>query len=305
MNDWAISHYLDVLHMDSGYQAVALDCELCGSEHHEVLLPRICGPEPHGVDLPVLGCQACGHIFQKYRFDAQFYKDYYDKFYRLKLFGNSAPEKAFFLDQVRRGEYLHQSLREYLPERGRLLDVGCSAGGLMIPFAKRGWSVTGNDPDRAYVEYGKQIGLNIELTAAEEMDAAGDVDLIIINGSLEHMYDVHCVMQRCRQASSENGMLLIEGRALGHGLEQGMLTHNHRRYLSGTSIELLMRMHGWEPLLITEQPLCGPTRPGAVFVLGRCAAPSDDVQLERVKAQGRERLESYYRGRFRALVLPS
>ncbi|CZT29802.1 hypothetical protein [Pseudomonas cerasi] len=63
MNDWAISHYLDVLHMDSGYQAVALDCELCGSEHHEVLLPRICGPEPHGVDLPVLGCQACGHIF--------------------------------------------------------------------------------------------------------------------------------------------------------------------------------------------------------------------------------------------------
>ncbi|MFH7617477.1 class I SAM-dependent methyltransferase, partial [Pseudomonas syringae pv. tagetis] len=88
-------------------------------------------------------------------------------------------------------------------------------------------SVTGNDPDRAYVEYGYQIGLYIELTAAEEIDAAGDVDLIIIIGSLEHMFDVHCVMQRCRQASAENGLFLIEGRALGQGLEQGMLTHMH------------------------------------------------------------------------------
>ncbi|MCV4341499.1 class I SAM-dependent methyltransferase [Pseudomonas capsici] len=306
MNDLAISHYLHVLQMDAGYQATAMDCEICGSAQHQVLLERIAGPEQYSVDLPVLGCLGCGHIFQKYRFSAQFYKDYYDKFYRLKLFGNSEPERNFFLDQVRRGEHLYQSLREYLPERGRLLDVGCSAGGLMIPFAKKGWTVTGNDPDRAYVEYGKKIGLNIELTAAEEMATPGDVDLIIINGSLEHMYDAHQVLQRCRQASAQDGLLLIEGRALGHGLELGVLTHNHRRYLNGTSIELLMRMHGWEPVLTTEQPLCGPTRPGAVFVLGRCMPAGPETSgLEQTKALGRERLLGYYLERFQALRLPS
>ncbi|MCL9658397.1 class I SAM-dependent methyltransferase [Pseudomonas protegens] len=259
-----------------------------------MLLESVQGPGDQAVALPVLGCQDCGHIFQQYRFDEAFYNAYYDKFYRLSLFGNTEPERAFFLDQVRRGEHLYQHLQDVLPAKGKMLDVGCSAGGLMIPFAKRGWTVRGNDPDRAYVEYGKNIGLDIDLVGAEHMSPTGDYNLIIINGSLEHVHDVNQVMQLCRQASAEDGLLLIEGRALGYGIKQGFLTHNHRRYLSASSIEHLMYRHGWEPIQTTHEPVCGPTRPGAVFVLGRACAQPATEHLESIKAQGRKALQESY-----------
>ena len=292
--------YLQRLQMPDTYRVDKMDCEVCDSKQHSVLLHSVRGPDEQAVDLPVLGCQECGHIFQQYRFEQSFYNAYYDKFYRLNLFGNSEPERAFFLDQVRRGEHLYRYLKELLPAAGKLLDVGCSAGGLMIPFAKQGWSVRGNDQDRAYVEYGKKIGLQIDLVGAEHMSPNGDYNLIIINGSLEHVHDVNQVMQLCRQASADDGLLLIEGRALGYGLEQGFLTHNHRRYLSASSIEYLMCKHGWEPIRTTHEPVCGPTRPGAVFVLGRASHQRSDKRLAYIKAQGRKALEQTYRPQLHA-----
>jgi SAM-dependent methyltransferase len=293
--------YLQLLQIPDTFRAQKMNCELCNSKDHWVLLESVQGPGDQTVALPVLGCQDCGHIFQQYRFDQAFYDAYYDKYYRLNLFGNTGPERAFFLDQVHRGEHLYRYLQDMLPAKGKMLDVGCSAGGLMIPFAKRGWIVRGNDPDRAYVEYGKNIGLGIDLVGAERMSSSGDYNLIIINGSLEHVHDVNRVMQLCRLASAEDGLLLIEGRALGYGIEQGFLTHNHRRYLSASSIEYLMRVHGWEPIRTTHEPVCGPTRPGAVFVLGRVCAQPVTEHLENTKAQGRKALQESYMPSLHAL----
>lgn len=287
--------------MDPAYPATSIDCEICDSKNKLTLLSCVQGPHDSQVELPVMGCKHCGHIYQSYRFSGQFYQDYYDKFYRLNLFGDSEPDKSFFLDQIKRGDYLYKSLASWLPEKGQLIDVGCSAGGLMIPFAKRGWRVKGNDPDVAYAQYGKTLGLNIDTVSAEEMTTDEPADLIIINGSLEHVYDANKVLKKCRLMASEQGLLLIEGRALGYGMQQGYLTHNHRRFLTPQSIELLMIKHGWTPFLTTEEPLCGPTRPGAVFVLAR-ATQVDDAAFETLCATGRDRLEQVYRPWFDAVV---
>lgn len=289
----SVRHYLGLLQMSQDYQATSIPCEICDSSASVTLLEQVNGPQEKAVALPVVGCTQCGHIYQAYRFDSQFYQDYYDKFYRLNLFGDSTPDKSFFHDQIKRGDYLYKSLSQWLPERGRLVDVGCSAGGLMIPFAKRGWQVKGNDPDSAYAQYGKMLGLNIETVSAEEMTTEQQADLIIINGSLEHVYDVNQVMAKCQAMAAPQGLLLIEGRALGYGMQQDYLTHNHRRFLTPNSIELLMLKHGWTPILTTETPLCGPTRPGAVFVLGR-AGVDDHEAFATVSAVGRNRLQQVY-----------
>ena len=67
--------------------------------------------------------------------------------------------------------------------------------------------------------------------------------------------------------------MFIEGRALLGGVALGTFSHTHRRYLTLRSIGLLMRKHGWEPILSTDEPLTGPTRPGGVYVLGRASEP--------------------------------
>jgi hypothetical protein len=302
MNIDSVKHYLTLLQMPLDYQARETACEICGSSESLTLLSTVVGPRDNQVALPILGCTQCGHIYQSYRFESQFYQDYYDKFYRLNLFGDASPDKRFFVDQIKRGDFLYKSLHEWLPVSGSLIDVGCSAGGLMIPFAKRGWRVKGNDPDSAYADYGKKLGLNIETVNAEEMSTEELVDLIIINGSLEHVYDVNTVMEKCRTMSAPNGLLLIEGRALGYGMQQGYLTHNHRRFLTPHSIELLMLKHGWLPLLTTEAPLCGPTRPGAIFVLARADTPSRE-KFEATQELGSDRLRQHYLPCFKAVGL--
>lgn len=95
----------------------------------------------------------------------------YDQHYRRLLFGDTQPERDFILEQVRRGEHLFRSQQGHLPERWRLLDVGCSAGGLMVAFAKRGWEVLGTDPDGAYADYGRnRLGLDVRAMPAEDME---------------------------------------------------------------------------------------------------------------------------------------
>lgn len=300
----AVKDYLALLQMRQDYLAVEVECEICGSSDTSTLLTSIVGPKEELVEFPVVGCTNCGHIYQAFRFGKEFYQDYYDKFYRLNLFGDSSPDKNFLLDQVKRGELLYRNLADWLPDNGTLVDVGCSAGGLMIPFAKRGWQVKGNDPDCAYAEYGKTLGLDIDTAGAEEMRTDVRADLIIINGSLEHVYDVNLVMDKCRTIAASGGLLLIEGRALGYGMQQGYLTHNHRRYFTSSSIELLMLKYGWTPILTTERPLCGPTRPGAVFVLARMVEPEKNL-FDEALATGRKALEQDYRPWFNSAEIAS
>jgi len=281
MEDYLLS-YLDNVGITEGISSSDVVCEICGNESYKTMVDEVeINPNVFG-KLPVVGCTNCHYIYQNPRFNKKFYEDYYDKYYRLMLFDNADPEPDFIRDQVQRGEHLCRSLSGYLPEQGRLLDVGCSSGGLMIPFLKRGWEALGTDPNSAYVNYGKKIGLEIKAQPAEDMTLPDNYyDLIIITGSLEHVFDVNKVLSLCYQACGDNGLLLIEGRALNYGGIKGFFSHNHRRYLTTESIELLMKKKGWLPMLSTEETLAGPTRPGAVFVLGKKARPLAGEQLQK------------------------
>jgi hypothetical protein len=75
-------------------------------------------------------------------------------------------------------------------------------------------------------------------------------------------------------------VLVLEGRALAQARQVGHCGHNHRRYLTPTSIELIMRKHGWDPLLITDEELCGPTRPESCFGIGSAGAIPDAAAFQ-------------------------
>ncbi|HEV7372413.1 class I SAM-dependent methyltransferase [Arenibaculum sp.] len=281
--------YLDHVGIRAGVSYAEVACEICGGTDFAVLCETVdIGRDRRG-RLPVTGCRDCGFVMQNPRFNPEFYEEYYNRFYRSHLFGSAEPEKAFIVDQIRRGEALLASLAPWLaPEPGHLLDVGSSAGGLMVPFARRGWTVLGSDPDLGYVEFGRRrLGLDILPVAAEDMELPqAQFDLVIITGSLEHVFDVNRVMQVCRRAAKPGSLLLIEGRAYGYGLLNGFFSHSHRRYLTQASIRLLMAKHGWTPLWATADPICGPTRPGGVYCLGRAAEPADADTLAALVRDG-------------------
>jgi SAM-dependent methyltransferase len=271
-------------------------CEICAHRAFTVLRDSVRIEDDLRVRMSVVCCDRCGYLYQNPRFDAGFYNAYYRAAYRRVLSGSLAPSASFIEDQLARGEQLFSSLRRFLPSTGRLLDVGCSAGGVMQAFLDRGWTGSGTDPDEGYVEFGKRE-LNAPITVERAEDMAldpGAYDLVLITGSLEHVYDPNMVLALCHRASADGALLLIEGRGLGQSRQVASCGHNHRRFLTATSIELLMLKHGWDPLWITTEELSGPTRPNSTFGIGRLGAPLSPENLRaRIAAGTRETAEGH------------
>jgi 2-polyprenyl-3-methyl-5-hydroxy-6-metoxy-1,4-benzoquinol methylase len=297
-----LSDYLETIEMGGWVPDATTACEVCGSAETEPVREAVRVTDEIWARFVVVCCRSCGYLYQTPRFAPAFYLDYYARLWRLLLFGASKPTEDYVAGQIARGAALADSLGDRLPPRGRLLDVGCGAGGLMKPFLDRGWTGFGIDPDHDAIAYGANtLGLPVVAQAAEDLDVDAEAfDLIIITGSLEHVYDPNAVLRLCRRAAAPGSLLLLEGHALGQAETVGALGHNHRRFLTATSLELFMLKHGWTPELTTTRALCGPGREGSVFALGRRAEPLSRSALEAVIAAGRRETPDQLRRRLDA-----
>lgn len=277
------TEYLKHIGIEGEYSSKQISCEICSGSQCTVIRDNVSLGRGKIGKLPVVACNICGFLYQNPRFDQKFYHDFYHHQYRNVISGSATPSQAFIDDQIQRGRILFENVAPYFEKAGAILDVGSSAGGLMRAFIENGWSGLGTDPDSGYVRYGKEIlGLNLEEVSAEDMQLTPQsYDFIIIMGSLEHVFDPNLVLQLCRRASKPEGILLLEGRGHPQSHSQTYFNHNHHRYFSLNSIQLMMLKHGWEPFRVTDEPLCGPTRPGGIYALGRATTiPSHSTLLE-------------------------
>lgn len=293
--------YLESIGMDPDIPDGPTACEVCGGVETEPMRDAVRVTDELWTRFVVVSCRRCGFLYQTPRFAPAFYLDYYARLWRLLLWGDSQPTDEYVACQIERGATLADNLGDRLPPRGRILDVGCGVGALMKPFLDRGWSGLGVDPDKDAIACGAALGLPVAVQAAEDLDVEPEAyDLIIITGSLEHVYDPNAVLARCRRAAAPGSLLLLEGHAFGMAETYHAMGHNHRRFLTGTSMELLMLKHGWTPEWTTTRELCGPTRPGSVFTLGRRAEPLSPSAFDAAIAAGRRDTPDQMRQRLAA-----
>ncbi len=251
------------------YSLKEINCDLCGDNKKKDILKKISLSKNRLINFPYSMCLNCGHLFQRYKFEKKFYKNFYLKYYRNITHNSLKVEPSFFQDQINRGKILFDNLKSFLPSTGKMLDVGCSAGGTMVPFIKNKWKCYGNDPDKNYVEYGKSKKLNVDYLLSEDMNFKKNFfDLIIILGSLEHCYDVNKVMSKCSKYAKENSVIVLEGRGRPKSEAKKFFNFNHHRIFTHNSFELLLLKHGWMPLFSTFKNLSGPTRPNTIFTVG-------------------------------------
>lgn len=265
--------YFNFLNIGTNYSYKKIKCEICGSKKSTVIQEKISwGNEKFG-NLPIVCCDYCGFLFQNPRFEKKFYKKFYREYYRKKIYSDKIPSKSFLQDQLNRGINIHKYLlKNYkIPKKGKFLDVGCSTGLMMKPFLKNGWDCYGNDPDEPYVKFGQdKLKLPIEYIDAEEMNYKKNFfDLILIAGSLEHCFDPNVVMEKCSQFAKKNSLLILEARGEPRSVSKYYFNHNHHRYFSLNSLELIMIKYGWEPIETTMYPISGPTREGGIWCIGR------------------------------------
>ena len=66
----------------SNYFLKETNCDICNSKKKNLLSKKILWGKIYG-RMPVVSCDECGYVFQKYKFDRNFNKDFYAKTYFL------------------------------------------------------------------------------------------------------------------------------------------------------------------------------------------------------------------------------
>ena len=275
------------------YFSEFIKCEVCECEDHKIVREIVSISRGNYGKLPVVSCKKCGFLFQNPRLNEQFYEDYYKKNYRNLLFKRSEPSEDFINDQLLRGKKLFEFIRKFIPKKGKILDVGCSVGCMLIPFIKYGWEAFGTDLDTDFVKFGKErLGLPLEDVKAENMILEeNSYDLIIIMGSLEHIYDPNKTLEICKKAAKNNSLIILEGRGEPQSHTRDYFNQNHHRYFSLVSIELMMMKHGWKPFLTTDAMIHGPTRPGAFTSVGKLEKQFKKEDFKKILKKHKENYE--------------
>ena len=93
---------------------------------------------------------------------------------------------------------------------GRLLDVGCGSGDMLMRTQKLGWNVQGLDFDPQAVEAACKKGLNVKLGSFSEQDFTSDsFDVVTMSHVFEHVHDPVALLEFCKRVLKPGGRLIL------------------------------------------------------------------------------------------------
>jgi SAM-dependent methyltransferase len=184
-------------------------CPLCKAEQNALFDRRLFR------GLPVFNriCQNCGLVFQSPRMTDVERAAFYAAEYRQLYQGGEEPDAKDLAVQGRRAESLLAFCQGRLPNVGRYLDIGSSAGLLLQSFQQAfDCQVVGVEPGEAYREFARQNGL-VVVASLDELEQARlrRFDLISLAHVLEHLPDPLDYLANLRESFLEpDGWLLVE-----------------------------------------------------------------------------------------------
>jgi 2-polyprenyl-3-methyl-5-hydroxy-6-metoxy-1,4-benzoquinol methylase len=105
-----------------------------------------------------------------------------------------------------------QMLNEMLPERGKLLEIGCFRGVFADRIREAGWEVTGLEPEIGPLHYAREkYGLNVVHGVLPHQELKPDTfDAVVLLHVIEHMPDPAANVREIRRLMKPGGVLVVE-----------------------------------------------------------------------------------------------
>lgn len=158
---------------------------------------------------------------------------------------------------------LLQHLREYLPDRGRMLDFGAGWGQFTAVAADDGWDVVGIEPTPGRALYAREArGLDVRSTTLTDgMFPEDHFDAVVSLQVFEHLDDPAAELDRIVGVLRPGGILAVEVPSIASPLVRLMggshrhFTPDHFWFFSPETLGRMLRDHG---LIVRETYL--PTR---------------------------------------------
>lgn len=187
-----------------------LNCPCGSSNQGEVISSR----DKFGLHVNNVICIECGLIRQNPTLSDKSLSIFYDEIYRPLYIGETNTEniKSIFDSLILKGNVIYDYLSKYidLSKYKSVLEIGCSAGGILKYFQDKNHSVTGCDFDSKYIEYGKNKDLNLIVGGASSLQSDKKFDLIILSHVVEHFKDLKKEFSKIFNLLNDNGMIYIQ-----------------------------------------------------------------------------------------------
>ena len=169
-------------------------CPLCGGAERRRLVTR------RGWD--VVRCRSCGLVFVwPQPAAAELEALYSSGAYHAEV--DEAERRRTFARRLREIEALK-------PERGRLLDVGCSKGYFVEAARDAGWDAVGVELNRNAVEEARSRGLDVRHGDLAGQDfAEASFDVVTLFDLIEHSPDPVATLAQCRRLLRPEGFLIV------------------------------------------------------------------------------------------------
>ncbi len=124
--------------------------------------------------------------------------------------------RARFLSHIARAELRGESLVNLLPGEGRILEVGCGTGGLLVAAARSGRSIVGTDIATRWLVVARRRltdrGVHVPLFGVEAERLPwpdGTFDCVVADSVLEHLDDPSRALREWSRVVRPGGRLLV------------------------------------------------------------------------------------------------
>lgn len=142
-------------------------------------------------------------------------------------------------------------ISKYMPESGSLLEIGTGQGDFLRAARKKGWSVSGVEPNEGAAGRAREKGLEI-YSSLEEV-TTGPLDCIALWHVLEHIRDLSGTIERIRDDLRPGGYLILavpNYRSLDsqyyNSYWAGYDVPRHLWHFSKPSVHALFKKYGFE-----------------------------------------------------------
>ena len=226
-------------------------CNLCGRDDYTVLGIKKIRSNTHK-QVNVVVCKQCGLIYLNPRWTCDTYQQFYKDQYRKSVGSKSdlsTQWKRYQKAKLRGSRWL-SFCHDFIGTGTKVLDIGCSNGGILQIFKYAGYNVTGVEPGLAESQFGREVlKLNIFTGALEDAEFDEEsFDLILIIASIDHLLDPLDTLKRLLKLCKPGGYLFIDTYDSFRLLSEGTFfpKMDHCYYFTGDTIHSLVSTAGWE-----------------------------------------------------------
>ena len=218
-------------------------CSYCGCKEYSVVTA--------GPVVPVIVCTQCGLMRQGFSIGSErrpwvSYAGGKDRYFRQR----KDKETVQITDFLR----IMPEIEKHIPEKGRLLEIGCATGTLLAQVRNRGWSVAGVEPEEWTCKIAREtyqldvINSTFQEAAIEE----SSFDAVLLLHVIEHLPDPFKGLQQIARLIRPGGFLVIETPRfdtlwfkLLKGRERSII-RGHYYYFTRRTIQALVCKSGFE-----------------------------------------------------------